>query len=201
MILTNLFLLSSMLNSSIHDSYWRTKNSNFIEINQILLASENVGIEKIGIVDFRYILKKSNAMKVLGENFISIENEMNKKIIEKQNYLKNKELKIKKQKKNLSTQEYNNLINLFKSEVSKVQKQFKQERSILNNSFQNIQNRLKDMLAEVIKNVSIKKQINVVLLKENVFLYNKASLDMTNEVLQIFNEKTKSLKIVIRSTN
>ena len=201
MILTNLFLLSSMLNSSINDSYWRTKNSNFIEINQILLASENVGIEKIGIVDFRYILKKSNAMKVLGENFISIENEMNKKIIEKQNYLKNKELKIKKQKKKLSTQEYENLINLFKSEVSKVQKQFKQERSILNNSFQNIQNRLKDMLAEVIKNVSIKKQINVVLLKENVFLYNKASLDMTNEVLQIFNKKTKSLKIVIRSTN
>ena len=201
MILTNLFLLSSMLNSSINDSYWRTKNSNFIEINQILLASQNVGIEKIGIVDFRYILKKSNAMKVLGENFISIENEINKKIIEKQNYLKNKELKIKKQKKKLSTQEYENLINLFKSEVSKVQKQFKQERSILNNSFQNIQNRLKDMLAEVIKNVSIKKQINVVLLKENVFLYNKASLDMTNEVLQIFNKKTKSLKIVIRSTN
>ena len=66
---------------------------------------------------------------------------------------------------------------------------------ILNNSFQNIQNDLKDMLAKVIKNVSIDKKINVVLLKENVFLYNKASLDLTNEVLKIFNERTKSLKI------
>ena len=42
------------------------------------------------------------------------------------------------------------------------------------------------MLAKVIKNVSINKKINVVLLKENVFLYNNASLDITDEVLQIF---------------
>ena len=82
-----------------------------------------------------------------------------------------------------------------------IQKQFKQERSILNNSFQNIQNDLKDMLAKVIKNVSIDKKINVVLLKENVFLYNNTSLDITDEVLQIFNERTKSLKIVITSEN
>ena len=92
-------------------------------------------------------------------------------------------------------------VDLFKSEVLKIQKQFKEERLILNNSFKSIQNDLKDMLAKVIKNVSINKKINVVLLKENVFLYNKASLDITNEVLQIFNERTKSLKIVITSEN
>ena len=82
-----------------------------------------------------------------------------------------------------------------------IQNQFKEERLILNNSFQNIQNDLKDMLAKVIKNVSINKKINVVLLKENVFLYNNTSLDITDEVLQIFNERTKSLKIVITSEN
>ena len=140
-------------------------------------------------------------MKILGEKFISLENEMNKKIKIKQTYLKKKELKIIKQKKKISTLEYKNKIDLFKNEVLNIQKQFKEERLILNNSFQNIQNDLKDMLAKVIKNVSIDKKINVVLLKENVFLYNKASLDLTNEVLKIFNERTKSLKIVITSEN
>ena len=101
----------------------------------------------------------------------------------------------------MSNLEYKNKIDLFKNEVFKTQKQFKQERLILNNSFQKIQNDLKDMLAKVIKNVSINKKINVVLLKENVFLYNKVSLDITDEVLQIFNERTKSLKIVISSEN
>ena len=199
-MLINLLLLSSLINEPINYGFLQLKNNN-LDINHIILTSQKIEIEKIGIVDFRFILKKSNAMKILGEKFISLENEMNKKIKSKQAYLKNKELNITKQKKDLSTLEYKNKIDLFKSEVLKIQKQFKEERLILNNSFKNIQNDLKDMLAKVIKNVSINKRINVVLLKENVFLYNNASLDITDEVLQIFNERTKSLKIVITSEN
>ena len=199
-MLINLLLLSSLINEPFNYGFLQLKNNN-LDINHIILTSQNIEIEKIAIVDFRSILKKSNAMKILGEKFISLENEMNKKIKSKQAYLKNKELNITKQKKDLSTLEYKNKIDSFKSEVLKVQKQFKEERLILNNSFKNIQNDLKDMLAKVIKNVSIKKKINVVLLKENVFLYNNASLDITDEVLQIFNERTKSLKIVITSEN
>ena len=199
-MLINLLILSSIINEPIIHSSLQIKN-NLVDIKNFILTSQNIENEKIGIVDFRFILKKSNAMKILGEKFISLENEMNKKIKSKQSYLKNKELKIIKQKKKLSTSEYKNKIDLFKNEVLNIQKQFKEERLILNNSFQNIQNDLKDMLAKVIKNVSIDKKINVVLLKENVFLYNKASLDITNEVLKIFNERTKSLKIVITSEN
>ena len=199
-MLINLLILSSIINEPIIHSSLQIKN-NLVDIKNIILTSQNIENEKIGIVDFRFILKKSNAMKILGEKFISLENEMNKKIKTKQIYLKNKELKIIKQKKKISTLEYKNKIDLFKKEVLNIQKQFKEERLILNNSFQNIQNDLKDMLAKVIKNVSIDKKINVVLLKENVFLYNKASLDITNEVLKIFNERTKSLKIVITSEN
>ena len=199
-MLINLLILSSIINEPIIHSSLQI-NNNLVDIKNIKLTSQNMQNEKIGIVDFRFILKKSNAMKILGEKFILLENEMNKKIKSKQSYLKNKELKIIKQKKKISTLEYKNKIDLFKNEVLNIQKQFKEERLILNNSFQNIQNDLKDMLAKVIKNVSIDKKINVVLLKENVFLYNKASLDITNEVLKIFNERTKSLKIVITSEN
>tara|TARA_X000000950_G_scaffold262640_1_gene334112 strand:- start:285 stop:884 length:600 start_codon:yes stop_codon:yes gene_type:complete len=199
-MLINVLLLSSLINEPINFGFLRLKNNNF-DINHIILTSKTIEIEKIGIVDFRFILKKSNAMKILGDKFISLENEMNKKIKRKQAYFKNKELNIIKEKKNLSTLEYKNKIDLFKSEVLKTQKQFKEDRLILNKSFQNIQNDLKDMLAKVIKNVSINKKINVVLLKENVFLYNNTSLDITDEVLQIFNERTKSLKIVITSEN
>lgn len=199
-MLINLLILSSIINEPIIHSSLQIKN-NLVDIKNIILTSQNIENEKIGIVDFRFILKKSNAMKILGEKFILLENEMNKKIKSKQSYLKNKELKIIKQKKKISTLEYKNKIDLFKNEVLNIQKQFKEERLILNNSFQNIQNDLKDMLAKVIKNVSIDKKINVVLLKENVFLYNNTSLDITDEVLQIFNERTKSLKIVITSEN
>ena len=200
-MLINFLLLPTIIDVQINHYFLQSQKFNFFEKPQFFYISQEIEPEKIGIVDFRFILKKSNAMKILGEKFILIESEMNKKIKTKQSYLKNKELKIKRQKKDLSSLEYKNKIELFKNEVLNIQKQFKQERSILNNSFQSIQTDLKDMLAKVIKNVSISKKINVVLLKENVFLYNKPSIDITSEVLQIFNEKTKSLKIVISSEN
>ena len=168
-MLINVLLLSSLINEPVNFGFLRLKNNNF-DINHIILTSKNIEIEKIGIVDFRFILKKSNAMKILGDKFISLENEMNNKIKSKQEYLKNKELKITKQKKDLSTLEYKNKIDLFKSEVFKIQKQFKEERLILNNSFKSIQNDLKDMLAKVIKNVSIEKKNKCCASKRKCFL-------------------------------
>ena len=70
---------------------------------------------------------------------------------------------------------------------------------MLNKSFQKIQKDIKDLLAQIIKNVSIKKNINIVLLKENVFLFNDTNSDFTLEVLELFNDKTKSMKIIITS--
>ena len=70
---------------------------------------------------------------------------------------------------------------------------------MLNRAFQKIQKNIKDLLAQIIKDVSINKKINVVLLKENVFLFNNQNIDFTNEVLELFNNKTKSMKIIINS--
>ena len=188
---------------------------NIIENNQIINAdiiniinnsesnfysipiSNTVNIDKIGIVDFRYILKKSNAIKVLGDKFIFYEKKINEKIKLKQKELKIEEKKILSRKNKLTDADYKNKLNLFKSEVFEVQKKYKEDRLILNNSFQTLQKKLKDLLAQVIKDVSKKREINVVFLKENVFLFNDSSIDLTNEVLDLFNKKTKSMSITI----
>ena len=159
--------------------------------------SNTVNIDKIGIVDFRYILKKSNAIKVLGDKFILFEKKINEKIKLKQKELKIEEKKILSRKNKLTDADYEKKLNSFKSEVFEVQKKYKEDRLILNNSFQTLQKKLKDLLAQVIKDVSKKREINVVFLKENVFLFNDPSIDITNEVLDLFNKKTKSMSITI----
>ena len=159
--------------------------------------SNTVNVDKIGIVDFRYILKKSNAIKVLGDKFIFYEKKINEKIKLKQKELKIEEKKILSRKNKLTDADYKNKLKLFKSEVFEVQKKYKEDRLILNNSFQTLQKKLKDLLAQVIKDVSKKREINVVFLKENVFLFNDPSIDLTNEVLDLFNKKTKSMSITI----
>ena len=159
--------------------------------------SNTVSVDKIGIVDFRYILKKSNAIKVLGDKFVLFEKKINENIKLKQKKLKIAEKKILSRKNKLTEADYKNKLKLFKSEVFEVQKKYKEDRLILNNSFQTLQKKLKDLLAQVIKDVSKKREINVVFLKENVFLFNDPSIDLTNEVLDLFNKKTKSMSITI----
>ena len=197
----NFFLLSSFINHSLDSYLIEVKNTGFSTYNQIIKTKETNNFDKISIVDFRYILKESNAMKKLGSQFLLLENQMNNRMKEEQTILKNKETSIINEKPKISNLEYKNKIDNFKKEVLKTQRKFKEERSILNKSFQNIQNNLKDLLAKVIKELSLKKNVDVVFLKENIFLYNKSSLDITDEVLQVFNDKTKSFKIIINSTN
>ena len=180
-----------------------TKNhshkKNILNIKNSLKISNNIENNKIGIIDFRYILKSSNAMKLLGNKFLILEKKINDKIKQKQIFLSQKEENLKKNKSKLSELEYKKRVKLFKKEVFKIQKKYKDERAVLNKSFQKIQKHIKDLLAQIIKDVSINKKINVVLLKENVFLFNNQSIDLTNEVLELFNNKTKSMKIIINT--
>ena len=172
---------------------------NTLNVENHLKISKNIENNKIGIIDFRYILKSSNAMKLLGNKFLTLEKEINEKIKKKQTFLKQKEESLKKSKAELTELEYKKKVKLFKKEVFQIQKIYKDERTILNKSFQKIQKDLKDLLAQIIKDVSINKNINIVLLKENVFLFNNTNIDFTNEVLELFNNKTKTMKIIIKS--
>ena len=197
MFFFDFLVFSSLLDNQYIKYINKHKYKNkFFNIQNI---SNNDVNNRIGIIDFRYILKSSNAMKLLGNKFLTLEEEINEKIKQEQIFLKQKEETLKKNKNNLTELEYKKRVKLFKKQVFKIQKKYKDERAVLNKSFQNIQKDIKDLLAKIIKDVSINKNINVVLLKENVFLFNNQSIDFTNEVLELFNNKTKSMKIIINS--
>ena len=198
MFFFDLLVFSTLIDKQYTEHINNYKFNNFLNIQKI---SNSIDNNRIGIIDFRYILKSSNAMKLLGKKFLTLEKEINEKIKEKQIFLKQKEESLKKRKTELTESEYKKKVKLFKKEVFQIQKKYKDERTVLNKSFQKIQKDIKDLLAQIIKDVSIKKNINIVLLKENVFLFNNLNIDFTNEVLELFNNKTKSIKIIIKSPN
>ena len=201
MLSINLLILSSIINNNLTSSTIIQKNNSILNSPTNFLISNKSEIDKIGIVDFRYILKKSNAMKTLGNKFILFERKINEKFKQKQIDLKKKEKTIRENKERFTELDFKKKMKLLKKDVFKVQKKYKNERSILNKSFQKIQKKIKDLLAQVIKDISVQKNINVVFLKENIFLFNNPSIDLTSEVLDLFNMKTKSLKITISPSN
>ena len=103
-------------------------------------------------------------IKKINVGFLWFESLFEKKINEniklKQKKLKIAEKKILSRKNKLSDTDYKNKLKLFKSEVFEVQKKYKEDRLLLNNSFQTLQKKLKDLLAQVIKDVSKKRDIN-----------------------------------------
>ena len=147
----------------------------------------------IGIVDFRSVLKNSKTMKKVGKQFLIFEKQLNEKIKDDETKIRKKEKKLLKLNKKNS--DYLSLKKEIKQEIAILQKFAFEEKNKLNLSFQTIQKKLKDVLASIIKEISLRKEIDVVILKENAFLFNDDKLDLSKEALSAFDEKTKNLKI------
>jgi len=193
MLLTNIIFISSLVNNNIdHNKFYK---NNLIIISENTNIYKKVDVNKIGIVDFRKILRNSDAMKNLSKEFISSEKILNKKLSIKKKLLKEKEKKVLALKNKIPIEDYNNKLKEFKEYVFIVQKTDNENRLILNKSFQSIQKKIKDLLAKVIKEISIKKKINIVILKENIFIFNDDSIDITLEVLKVFNKSIQNISI------
>ena len=112
MILTNILFFSVLIdNNSFH--YTKPSLKNF-DIYKLSLISNDIEFNKIGIVDFRKILRNSNSMKVLGNKFIIAEKKISQKLNLKQIMLKKKEKKLLKEKTKIVADEYNLKLKLFK---------------------------------------------------------------------------------------
>ena len=86
MLLTNIIFISSLVNNIIDHN--KLHKNNLIIISDNTNIYKKVDVNKIGIVDFRKILRNSDAMKNLSKEFISSEKILNKKLSIKKKLLK-----------------------------------------------------------------------------------------------------------------
>ena len=169
-----------------------------IDLSKKISVNKNIYLindTKIGVVDFRNILKESHTMKKLGQEFLKIEKQLNDKIKKEEKILRSKESKLTSNKNKISEEQFNLEKNKLKMKITNLQKFAFSEKKDLNLSFQLIQKKLRDVLASIIKKISKDKKIDFVVLKENIFLINNFDLDLTNEALKEFDKKTSNLKI------
>ena len=169
-----------------------------IDFSKKIYNNKNIYLindSKIGVVDFRNILKESYTMKKLGREFLKFEKQLNDKIKKEEKILRNKELKLFSNKNKISAKQFNIEKNELKMKITNLQKFAFAEKKDLNLSFQLIQKKLRDVLASIIKKISKNKNIDFVVLKENIFLINNFDLDLTNEALKEFDKNTSNLKI------
>ena len=168
------------------------------DVSKKMYISNNIDLInnlKIGIVDFRNILKESLTMKKIGKEFLEFERRLNDKVKKQEKILRNKESKLSLNKNKISNDQFDKEKKNLNKEITNLQKFAFAEKKELNLSFKLIQKKLRDILASIIKQISEEKKIDFIVLKENIFLINNFDLDLTNEALKKFDEKTSNLKI------
>ena len=185
-----LFLIIIIFSSSL------TKAMNFLSKNSYISYSQIKKTNtRIGVVDFRSILKNSKTMKKVGKEYLKYEKIINDKIKKNQVEIKKEEKKLLNSKNKLKKEDYKKRKKVIKQKITKLQKLSIEEKNKLKYSFQKIQKNLNNVLANIIKEISKRKDIDIVILKENIFLYNDTALNFSSEALEEFDNKTKNLKI------
>ena len=144
--------------------------------------------ENIRFVDINYIVNNSTSGKKLNQLIES----KNKKIISELNNLgkklKEKKDKIVKQKNILKKDELDKLIKDYEIEVKKFEEIRKKKRDNFNNFSINSKKKIIDLLNPLITNYLQKESIQLLLQKDKI-IFGDDKLDITKEILKIFNEK------------
>lgn len=147
----------------------------------------------LAYLDVQFIIDNSNLGKFYKSEINKIQDRYKPDIIAKQKEIKNKENELNNQKNLLNQDEFKNKLNEIKELVNEYQK-FKNEinkeismkKKIYSKEILVILNPLLTEYVDI-------KNINLVIEKKNVLVGVK-SLDITNDILKTFNEKTKKMK-------
>ena len=158
-----------------------------------LLFGISCGNESIRYVDINYIVNNSTSGKKLNQ---IIENKNKKIISELDNLgkkLREKKNKIVNQKNILKKDELDKLVKNYEIEVKKFDEIRKKKRDDFNNFSINSKKKIIDLLNPVITNYLQKESIQILLQKDKI-IFGDENLDITKEILDIFNKKHNKIE-------
>ena len=158
-----------------------------------LLAGISNANENIKFININYIVNNSEAGKALNK---IIENKSKKITSELNNMgkkIENKKDKIISQKNILKKEEYEKLLKSYDEEVKKFNNTRKKKNEDFNKFRINSQKKILETLNPIITAFLKKESVQILLQKEQI-IFGDNKLDITEEILKIFNDKHKKIK-------
>lgn len=154
------------------------------------ISNANVNLR---FVDINYIVNNSNVGKSLNQLIKSKNNTVTQELNKIKKTLNIKKEKIITQKNILKEDEFNKLVIDYENDVKKFDELRKNKTNDFNNFRINSKKKILDALNPLMTNFLEKQSISILLQKDNVLFGNK-ELDITKEILKIFDDKHKTMK-------
>jgi len=158
-----------------------------------LLISVSEASNSVKFIDINFIISNS----ISGKNLTQIIEKKNKKIASELNEigkkLEEQKNKIITQKNILKKEELDNLVKGYEIEVKKFNELRKKKRDEFNNFSINSKKKIIDLLNPLITTYLKNESIQLLLQKDRI-IFGDDKLDITKDILKIFNEKYKQIK-------
>ena len=158
----------------------------------ILIEASNAK-ENIRFININYIVNNSEAGKNLNKIIENKSKKISSELKDLGNKIENKKDKIISQKNILKKDEYEKLVKNYEDEVKKFNNIRLKKNEDFNKYRLNSQKKIIEALNPLITAFLKKESVQILLQKEQIIFGDK-ELDITDEILKIFNDKHKKIK-------
>ena len=156
--------------------------------------SHTLSQDKIVFIDINFVFTNSIAGKDLNLQIEKKNNELNEKINNFKKDINTKKEKLISQKNVLSPEEYSKKIKELEIDIEIINSTISKNNQELSIFKKTIEKEFSKKLNIIIEEYSVKNSISIILKKQDL-LMAKNDLDITKEILKIFNDKIKKINI------
>ena len=149
--------------------------------------------DKVVFIDINYIFKNSNIGKELNLKILDEDKNLKREIEDYRRKIDDEKNKILSQKNVLSVEDYNKKIVVLENDIKNINLEIKKKNDNFINFRKEIENSFSKKLNLIIEEYSLKHSIGIILNKEDLLMAKK-NLDITLDVLKLFNEKITNIK-------
>ena len=159
----------------------------------VFFVSVSNANENIRFININYIVKNSEAGKALNKIIEDKSKKINSELNDLSKKIEEKKNKIISQKNILKKEEYAKLVKSYEDEVKKFNNIRIKKNDDFNKYRMNSQKKIIEALNPLITAFLKKESVQILLQKEQIIFGDK-ELDITQEILKIFNDKHKKIK-------
>ena len=171
-----------------------TRFHKFIFILYLLFSTENVYGQNIAYANIDSVIKNSNVGKKIISYFSNKNNELIKDFKNNEKIFKETEQSLKSQKNILDNNEYIKKVDEIKKEVNSFNIEHKKKINQIKTKNDEVLKALMDEINKILKEFAETNNIDIIF-SSNQMLIGKSKLDVSNDLLNIVNEKITNFKI------
>ena len=162
-------------------------------------GNSDFDIRRVGTIDISAVLRASEATEKVRRLLDGKRAEFKEEFAQKETELVLKEQELQSKRDIMSQDAYRNEVQKFQNDVAEIQRQIQFRRQSLDNAFQQAQDKIRQLALKIVTEIANERRLDFVLNKDNVLVFRN-KLDITQNVLEVLNERTKNARLELDET-